>query len=752
MEPFPLRTIGNPGDGTIQDKTCHEQRRDDQPSATESLTLSLSDAAQPTRESESSQNLSLSEQVCERGDESSGLKGGGRNDGSEDIEEERLETKTNEDDGGREAESPHNISFPQISRSDSKTSNLKSGNSRMGFSGHLGSHTQASREMKTTPLQQDGAHDQASRKETTSFGCGRHNVSFSQQMGRSGGKTSNTKSENSLTDERPAVMQPLEHAERDTIESQEHSQSSRTQPAPLAGDVAAHLELSHHNRLSQQEGRMMAKVATVTSGATRPGAFSIQPQHRPGDDVVIPEHHSSISSSRNQNQILIQGHLVEERPTATGVVSTRSVTPLVTPPIHSSADDTAASALNGVATTIELVEARRISDDGDTEVGGRRAPRYLIRFVVVVILLGTIGLAVGLVVREKDKTPVVGPATNTGSAANETRPGEFSIDTFIQFEIPEYSRQGILADKRSPQSLAIEFLSSDPQLSSYPSIRRLTRFALATLYYALNNFVLPEPTQWDNFTGWVTNTTECNWYTTRENRSACAPGGQFVSLTVEENFLTGKLPREITLLKDLEEIQLARNNIFGTIPSMMESLELLSVLDLSDNILSGTIPAVLGSSRQLVYLNLQNNFLRGSIPSTLFNYSSVNVQHVEVRRRYLAQNADDAPPRLEVVKLGLNFLTGTIPSSIGTAHHLRVLDLRYNDIYGTIPTSLSKLNLSYFGTCGFCFSIRPCLCDPRNVADVRSSLSGFKTFATIKSQVILIRFSRQCSSHPRYST
>jgi hypothetical protein len=636
-KPLPLRAIRAtaPDDGEIGDESCQQER---QPSTTES----------PMPELEPRHIVAFSQQVGGRCDRSTSLK--------------------------------------------SRASRL---NNRKGlYSGK----EEERRATETDSSQHDVPHYQVSHP-TTNFGGRRYNVSFSHQVGRSGSKTSNLKSENSLmgaaTDQHPTVMGSLQHVQSHTRESQQQNQSSGCTLVHLAGDSGAtHLNSSHSARLSHGEGQRTAKESSASTGATRPGAYSIYPQ---GDDqavrVSIPGHRSSNSSSRNENEILIQGHLVQERTSPAGTALIRSSPPLGT-----------AATLNSSPVPIQLVDARRISDDDGTNEGDRwkrRGPRYyLIRFGATVILLGTIGLLVGLPVREKYKTPASAPGLSASPTANETRPGNFSIETFIQFEIPEYSRQGILADKRSPQSLAIEFLSGDPQLSSYPSGRRLTRFALATLYYALNNFVLPEQKHWDNFTGWATNATECDWYTTR-NRSACAPGGQFVSLAVEENLLTGKLQREIALLTDLKEIRLARNNILGTIPSTMDFIDLLSVLDLSDNILSGTIPAVLGSSRQLVYLNLQRNFLRGSIPFSLFNNSVVNLQHGPVRRRYLTQNAGNSSPLFEVVNFGLNALTGSIPSSIGMAHDLRVLDLRYNEIHGAIPSSLSKLSLSYFGRCGF---------------------------------------------------
>jgi Leucine rich repeat len=55
-------------------------------------------------------------------------------------------------------------------------------------------------------------------------------------------------------------------------------------------------------------------------------------------------------------------------------------------------------------------------------------------------------------------------------------------------------------------------------------------------------------------------------------------------------------------------------------------------------------------------------------------------------------------PPLEILNLGYNRLTGSIPSNIGTARNLRELVLCQNQLTGTIPTCLSNLTLlSHFG-------------------------------------------------------
>ncbi|XP_058112339.1 LRR receptor-like serine/threonine-protein kinase EFR isoform X2 [Magnolia sinica] len=111
-----------------------------------------------------------------------------------------------------------------------------------------------------------------------------------------------------------------------------------------------------------------------------------------------------------------------------------------------------------------------------------------------------------------------------------------------------------------------------------------------------------------------------------------------LSLSLDGNFLTGRLPEDVGDLKNIEEIHVARNrmsgeipqalgdclklehlslegNFFnGTIPRSLNTLKVIQILDLSDNNLSGQIPKYLEEFRFLQYLNLSFNDLDGEVP------------------------------------------------------------------------------------------------------------------------------------------
>ena len=153
-------------------------------------------------------------------------------------------------------------------------------------------------------------------------------------------------------------------------------------------------------------------------------------------------------------------------------------------------------------------------------------------------------------------------------------------------------------------------------------------------------------------------------------------------------------------------------------------------LRLDNNRLSGTIPSSLGSLANLDELVLAGNQLSGSIPAALCRFAdSINPQQGGVlllcegpghERAVLAEfyeaagganwanNANwntDAPldqwhgvgtdtaGRVVELRLSINRLSGTIPSSLGGLPNLRWLYLAGNQLSGPIPSSLGGLNL-----------------------------------------------------------
>ncbi|KAL4335456.1 hypothetical protein GQ457_07G015050 [Hibiscus cannabinus] len=180
------------------------------------------------------------------------------------------------------------------------------------------------------------------------------------------------------------------------------------------------------------------------------------------------------------------------------------------------------------------------------------------------------------------------------------------------------------------------------------------------------------------------------------------------------NQLFGQIPSSNDLcvhLPKLEILALAANEISGCISSIIGECNNLQILELSGNKFSGTIPRSIGNLTQLkeLYLglnNLEGNLISleilsiqqikgliGPIPTSIFNISSLGV--VDLSNNSLSDGLPDDLcrhlPKLEVLLLGENQLSGYIPSNIGKCSNLKVLSLLFNQFSGIIPISIGNL-------------------------------------------------------------
>eukprot|EP00258_Populus_trichocarpa_P027727 XP_024443746.1 putative receptor-like protein kinase At3g47110 [Populus trichocarpa] len=126
----------------------------------------------------------------------------------------------------------------------------------------------------------------------------------------------------------------------------------------------------------------------------------------------------------------------------------------------------------------------------------------------------------------------------------------------------------------------------------------------------------------------------------------------------------------------------------------------VTALDLSSMGLLGTIPPQLGNLSFLQYLILYNNSFHGdlpseigTIPSTIFNISSLKVLDLMFNGLFgsLPKNMCDHLPRLEMLLLSSNQLSGQIPSDLFKCRELQLLWLPYNNFTGVIPEELGFL-------------------------------------------------------------
>ncbi|CAL5359508.1 unnamed protein product [Camellia sinensis] len=161
---------------------------------------------------------------------------------------------------------------------------------------------------------------------------------------------------------------------------------------------------------------------------------------------------------------------------------------------------------------------------------------------------------------------------------------------------------------------------------------------------------------------------------------------------LDENYISGNIPQEITELVGLSYITIDTNMLTGSIPDSIGKLTNLQKFYLFINNISGEIPYSIGNITGLVSLILEENMLEGSIPFSLGNCS--NLEGLHLARNRLTGGIPGEVIGLSSLFLGFivreNYLTGPLPSEVGKSDKLTVLDISENKLSGEIPITLGN--------------------------------------------------------------
>ncbi|XP_048538054.1 probable LRR receptor-like serine/threonine-protein kinase At3g47570 isoform X2 [Triticum urartu] len=151
----------------------------------------------------------------------------------------------------------------------------------------------------------------------------------------------------------------------------------------------------------------------------------------------------------------------------------------------------------------------------------------------------------------------------------------------------------------------------------------------------------------------------------------------------------GVLCRVKTLPHRVSSLNLTSRGLVGQISPSLGNLSFLHSLALVENTLTGEIPPSLGHLRCLQTLRLRNNMLQGRIPS-FANCSKLRVLDVS-HNHLVGQFPTELPPVLQVLRVGTNNLTGTIPASVVNITTLTTISCLNNQIKGNIPSEFADL-------------------------------------------------------------
>ncbi|XP_020088162.1 probable LRR receptor-like serine/threonine-protein kinase At3g47570 [Ananas comosus] len=163
-------------------------------------------------------------------------------------------------------------------------------------------------------------------------------------------------------------------------------------------------------------------------------------------------------------------------------------------------------------------------------------------------------------------------------------------------------------------------------------------------------------------------------------------------LALSYNNLTGAIPATLGNLAQLQYLYLQFNSFIGPIPDSIGNLSSLQFLLLDDNSLSGPMPPSFGSLLSLKILEIEFAGLTGTIPPTLTNLSALNELALRGNNLHGEIPHFAKLPFLSILDCAVNYLSGTIPISLGRLSSLQYLNLGMNNLTGEIPSSLYNLS------------------------------------------------------------
>uniref|UniRef100_A0ACD5Z5N2 Uncharacterized protein n=1 Tax=Avena sativa TaxID=4498 RepID=A0ACD5Z5N2_AVESA len=166
-------------------------------------------------------------------------------------------------------------------------------------------------------------------------------------------------------------------------------------------------------------------------------------------------------------------------------------------------------------------------------------------------------------------------------------------------------------------------------------------------------------------------------------------------LAMSVNHLEGPIPQSLGNASKLEGVYLASNNFSGLIPSFGSLKKLDTLMMFSNSLAAGDWAFLysLTNCKRLARVSLSENNLRGELPISVANLSK-SLEVLDLGSNRISGTIPDEIDNLlnlTMLYLDGNLLTGKIPSTLGHLSNLGSLVLSRNQFYGEIPSSLGNL-------------------------------------------------------------
>lgn len=164
-------------------------------------------------------------------------------------------------------------------------------------------------------------------------------------------------------------------------------------------------------------------------------------------------------------------------------------------------------------------------------------------------------------------------------------------------------------------------------------------------------------------------------------------------LELSGNLLEGNLSSDLlSSLSELRHLDLSFNEFTGVIPDVFESVPHIEHINLAGNKFEGPIPSSLRILSHLEYLNLSCNILSGDIPED-FSGGMTALRHVNLSQNRFTKgiNSFNVSPNLEILQLNNNQFKGRMADSVALLQKLDILYIQNNQLSGLVNPAICHL-------------------------------------------------------------
>ena len=191
-----------------------------------------------------------------------------------------------------------------------------------------------------------------------------------------------------------------------------------------------------------------------------------------------------------------------------------------------------------------------------------------------------------------------------------------------------------------------------------------------------------------------------NFLTGRIDKNIFDNLNQLQILEIQHNLFTGTLPLSIGKLSSLSRLFVQDNHLSGHLDDVFNGSfqRNLSNVQLSNNQFTGTLPEQLFLSSSLVSVSAVSNCFHGTIPHSICN--NIQLQTLALDGLVCASSCQKKVlPGIASSYYNSRSITGGIPECLWSMPRLEVLHLSGNRITGTFPSDLSNLSRSLQDLC-----------------------------------------------------